>query len=397
MKTADTLYLDCFAGISGNMAVAALLDCGVPLEVLRQGLSGLALGDYTLVVEPGSGNGIAAAFFRVAASPGQPRRDWLGIRRLLGGSTLKVPVRDKAIAIFTILAEAEAKVHGCGVDEVHFHEVGAVDSIIDIVCFAICLDHLGVKNVICSPLPMPSGFVSCEHGLLPLPAPAVCELLREIPVYGVELKQELVTPTGAAMVRAVSKAFGPFPGLTIARVGYGQGSHTLADGRPNLLRAVLGKTNPVREAQEIEVITCNLDDWSPEGFPLLTEKLFALGVLDVVLVPIQMKKGRPGLQLQVICRFGTGWEAQRCILSETTAIGVRYRTEKRWTLPRRSGTIDTDLGPLAVKLVETPRGPALYPEYEDCRRLALEKGLPLKEVYAAVNRCLPFNFKPEDH
>ena len=242
---------------------------------------------------------------------------------------------------------------------------------------------------------MPGGMISCAHGLLPLPAPAVCDILKDVPVYGVDLKQELVTPTGAAIVKTVAESFGPFPSMTFNRVGYGRGSHKLADGRPNLLRAVLGRLDSVEEAQEIEVIDCNLDDWSPEGFPLLTEKLFALGALDVLLLPVQMKKGRPGFQLQVICQPGQAWEAKRCILSETTAIGLRYRSEKRWTLPRRTGSVKTSLGQVAVKLVETPRGQALYPEYEDCRRLANEKDLPLKEVYAAVARCDADEFTEE--
>ncbi|MEN8136667.1 MAG: nickel pincer cofactor biosynthesis protein LarC [Thermodesulfobacteriota bacterium] len=395
--TAKTIYLDCFAGISGDMAVGALLNCGVPTEILHQGLARLDLDGYKIQVAPAASNVISANTFRVEVEQNPSHRHWADIRQMLNKSRLKVAVKDMALAIFTTLAEAEAKVHNSEVDQVHFHEVGAVDSIIDIVGFAICLDHLGVKRVISSPLPMGSGLVSCAHGLLPLPAPAVCEILAGVPVYGAELQQELVTPTGAAIVKTVADSFGPFPSMTIARVGYGQGSHVLSDQRPNLLRVVLGTANEVSEAQEVEVIECNLDDWSPEGFPLLTEKLFAIGVLDVVLKPIQMKKGRPGFQLEVICRPGLGWEARRCILSETTAIGLRYRPEKRWTLPRRTGTVGTDLGRVAVKQVETPTGLALYPEYEDCRRLALENNLPLKDIYAAVNRCQPVDFEAEEN
>jgi hypothetical protein len=393
--TAKTIYLDCFAGISGDMAVGALLDCGVPTDALQAELTGLALGGYKIVVARSSGNAIVANTFRVEVADNQPQRHWTTIREMLNTSRLQPPVKEMALAIFTTLAEAEAKVHNRDIEQVHFHEVGAVDSIVDIVALAICLHHLQVTRVISSPLPMGSGLVSCAHGLLPLPAPAVCEILKGVPVYGVDLQQELVTPTGAAIVKTIVNSFGPFPSMTIEQTGYGQGSHSLGDRRPNLLRVILGTATTVDEAQEVEVIECNLDDWSPEGFPLLTEKLFALGTLDVVLKPIHMKKGRPGFQLQVICRPGLGWEARRCILSETTAIGLRYRTENRWTLPRRAGMINTDFGRVAVKEVATPTGLVLYPEYEDCRRLAIEKNLPLKEIYAAVNRCRPSDFEEE--
>lgn len=391
-----TIYLDCFAGISGDMAVAALLDCGVPLAVLQDGLNGLDLSGYQLQVSRPAGNVIGANTFRVEVADNQPHRRWTEIREMLQASRLEAAVKKMALAIFSTLAGAEAKIHNCPVEQVHFHEVGAVDSIIDIVGFAICLDHLEVTRLICSPLPLGGGTVSCAHGLLPLPAPAVCEMLKGVPVYGIDLQEELVTPTGAAIVKTVAAAFGPVPSMTISQVGYGQGSRLLGDQRPNLLRAILGATRQCSEIQEIEVIECNLDDWSPEGFPLLTERLFALGVLDVVLQPIQMKKGRPGFQLQVLCRPALGWEARRCILSETTAIGLRYRTEQRWTLPRRLGTVETDLGRVAVKEVETPTGLVLYPEYEDCRRLALEKNLPLKDVYTAVGRCQPATFTVEE-
>jgi uncharacterized protein (TIGR00299 family) protein len=378
------------------MAVGALLDCGVPTGSLTEQLDLLDLGDYDLRISRDGGGSISATSFKVETSGPQPGRKWSDIHQLLTNSHLEKRVKELAIAIFTTLAEAEATIHGCKSEDVHFHEVGGVDSIIDIVGFAICFDHLGIARVSCSPLPMPSGMISCEHGLLPLPAPAVCEILKGVPVHGVELDQELVTPTGAAIVKTISNSFGQFPAMTISKTGYGRGSHKLADDRPNLLRAIIGTTQPVAEEQEIEVVECNLDDWSPEGFPHLADKLFDLGSLDVVLVPIQMKKGRPGFQIQVLCPVGMGWEAQRCLLRETSAIGLRYRTEKRWTLPRRTGTVETSLGPVGVKLVESPDGPVIYPEYESCRQLAVEKDLALKEVYSAVNRCLAKDFKEEE-
>ncbi len=395
MSEARTLYLDCFAGISGDMFLGLLLDLGFPEAALRDGLTGLDLTGWGLSIDRRTTGVIAATGITVAVTTPQPHRSWDEIQTLLTASRLSPLVRTKALAIFAVLAAAEAKVHGCPVEAVHFHEVGAVDSLIDIVGAALGLEHLGIDHLISSPLPLGRGSIDCAHGRLPLPAPATCELLKGVPVYGVELDQELVTPTGAALLKALAGSFGPFPSMTIEQVGYGCGTHTLADGRPNLLRGIIGTTRAASEAGEVEVISCNLDDWAPETFPWLCEKLLAAGALDVLLIPVQMKKGRPGFLLQVLCRPGLGWEARRLILSETTAIGLRCHLEERWTLPRRLGTVATELGEVRVKRVETPTGVVIYPEYEDCRRLAVAGGRTLKEIYAAVQRCRPEEFQEE--
>ncbi len=387
MSSSRLLYLDCFAGISGDMFLGLLLDLGYPEEELRRDLSGLALDGWQLGVAREKSGHLGASRVTITVAACQPRRHWWEIRQLLTAAPLPEKVRDRGLAVFAALAEAEARVHDCDPEEVHFHEVGAVDSLIDIIGVLLGVEYFGIGRLCCSPLPMPRGFVDSEHGRLPLPAPAVCELLKGLPVYGVDLEQELVTPTGAALLKTLAGEFGPLPGMIIEQVGYGRGRQNLADGRPNLLRGLLGHPRVAAEASEVEVITCNLDDWNPEGFPYLSEQLFALGVLDVALVPIQMKKGRPGLQLQIICRAGEGFEARRLLLTETTAIGLRYHREERWTLPRRQGFVESEAGRVAVKLVTTPAGPVLYPEYEDCRRLALATGRPLKEIYAAVQRC----------
>lgn len=395
MNESRTLYLDCFAGISGDMFLSLLLDLGFPEQKLRQGLAGLALHGWELSVNRASAGAIAATTIEVKVVAPQPHRSWQEIRELLDSAPLPVKSREKAQIIFATLAGAEAKVHGCRPEEVHFHEVGAVDSLIDIVGGALGLEYLAIDRIICSPLPLGRGSIDCAHGRLPLPAPAVCELLKGIPVYGVELDQELVTPTGAALVRGLAAGFGPFPPMTIEGVGYGRGSHILADGRPNLLRGVTGSCRQVSEAGEVEVISCNLDDWAPETFPWLCEKLLAAGALDVLLIPAQMKKGRPGFLLQVLCRPGLGWEAQRLILGETSAIGLRFHREERWTLPRQAGWVNTEFGKVKVKRIETPTGPAITPEYEDCRRLANESGRTLKEFYTAVQRCRLEDFSEE--
>jgi len=390
-----TLYLDCFAGISGDMFLALLLDLGFPEDSLRSGLAELGLTGWKLAASQEMAGVIAATAVTVTVTAPQAPRQWREIRELLGNSPLPTTVRERALAVFANLAAAEAKVHGCPAEEVHFHEVGAVDALVDIVGVALGLDCLAIDQILCSPLPLGRGMITCAHGQLPLPAPATCELLIGIPVYGVALDQELVTPTGAALVKTLARTFGPFPAMTIARVGYGRGRQPLADGRPNLVRGVLGSVRQVSEAKEVVVISCNLDDWSPEGYPWLCEQLFGAGALDVLLIPAQMKKGRPGFLLQVLCRPGEEWSAQRLILSETTAIGLRYHREERWTLPRRSGTVATELGPVKVKRVETPSGVVLYPEYEDCRRLAAASGRTLKEIYAAVQRCRSEEFQED--
>jgi len=395
MSEARTLYLDCFAGISGDMFLGLLLDLGFPELELRGGLAGLPLPGWELSLQREATGIIAATGITVTVTTPQPHRSWTEIQALLANSRLSPPVRSRSLAIFATLAAAEARVHGGPVEAVHFHEVGAVDSLIDIVGAALGLEYLCIDRLIASPLPLGHGTIDCAHGKLPLPAPATCELLKGIPVYGVELAQELVTPTGAALVKTLAGGFGPFPSMTIEAVGYGRGTQTLADGRPNLLRGVIGATREVSEAGEVEVISCNLDDWAPETFPWLCERLLATGALDVLLIPAQMKKGRPGFLLQVLCRPGQGWEARRLILSETTAIGLRGHREERWTLPRRSGSVTIERGQVKVKRVETPTGVVLYPEYEDCRRLAAESGRTLKEIYAAVQRCRPEDFQEE--
>ncbi|MHB8989422.1 MAG: nickel pincer cofactor biosynthesis protein LarC [Desulfobulbia bacterium] len=388
-------YIDCFSGISGDMFLGALLDAGLPEMELRGQLSLLGLDGYTLNVGKKNCGAIAATTLSVESSESHPHRTLGDIRQLITASGLAEPVKATALSIFSLLAEAEAKVHGKPVDTVHFHEVGGIDSIVDIVGAAIGLGALNITHLHCAPLPMPRGWIQCAHGLLPLPAPAVCELLQGVPTYGVELTQELVTPTGAAIVKALATNFGPMPTMTITGVGYGGGSQELANGQPNLLRLVLGSARIAVEPQEVEVIETHLDDWSPETFPYLSERLFALSALDVALIPIQMKKGRPGFLLRVICDRAASLPIKECILSETTAIGLRFRTEQRWTLPREIGTVPTRWGEVKVKKVTTRTGEVLTPEYEDCKRVALANNIPLKEVYAEVGYAKNTDFKKD--
>lgn len=391
-----TAYLDCFSGIAGDMLLAAMLDAGLPREHLQEQLAGLKLGGYQLDYRRVDRNGLAAGALRVLVSEAQtPRRTWRDIRALLEGADLKACCRETALQIFTLLAAAEAKIHGQKPEEVHFHEVGGVDSIIDIVGAAIGWDYFGIKKLVCSPLPMGRGWVMCAHGPLPLPAPATLELLRDTPTYGVELEMELVTPTGAALVKGLASDFGPPPPLTIERLGYGAGSGQRPDGRPNLLRLLLGRETAVAESQEIEVIETQLDDWAAEGFPHLCQRLFELRALDVSLTPLLMKKGRPGYLLRVLADPACGHDLKECLLTETTAIGLRFHRQQRCTLPRQKGRVETPWGPIAVKKVHAPDGPRLYPEYESCQAAAQRHRVPLLTIHTRVAGLPLTAFIPE--
>ena len=389
----QTAYADCFSGVSGDMFLGALIDAGLLLEHLQTELTSLNLGEFSLQSLKQLDHGISCTRLVIKTEEAEQLRTWKDIRRQVANSDLHENVKQKALNVFSCLAKAEARIHGCQPDEVHFHEIGGIDSIIDIIGSVIGLEYLNIDRLVTSPLPMPRGWVHCVHGMLPLPAPAVCEILTDVPVYGSNIQQELVTPTGAALVKSLSSSFGDFPAMRIKRTGYGAGSRKLPGDIPNLFRLVIGIEQKAAESQEVEVIETNLDDWSPEPFPHLCDQLFSAGALDVSLVPIHMKKGRPGFLLRVITEPAKSWDIKNCIFAETTSIGLRFRREKRMTLPRDSGTVKTRWGPVAVKRVATGSGYTLYPEYEDCRRVALENRIPLKEIYETVKRCAPEEFE----
>jgi pyridinium-3,5-bisthiocarboxylic acid mononucleotide nickel chelatase len=383
-------YADCFSGVSGDMLLAALLHAGLDRELLLAELEKLHLPGLKIDISDKNIQGMSGLAVQVDSSRHQELRTLPTIRALLEESAVSPSTIARSMAVFTRLAEAEAKVHGLSANQVHFHEVGALDTLVDIVGVVFGLEHLGVNRLSCSPLPLGRGFVRCAHGLLPLPAPAVCELLSGIPTYGIELSQELVTPTGAALIATLAEGFGTLPPMRLSAVGYGCGSRELDNGQPNLLRLFLGDGATVGENQVVEIIETNLDDWSPEGYPHLCELLFAAGALDVVLVPVQMKKGRPGFILQAMATPAQSAQVKEAILVHTSAIGLRFRREGRQTLPRKIILLATQWGEISAKQVMTPRGVVVYPEYEQCRRIALEQGVPLAAVYDEV-RCLGRN------
>jgi hypothetical protein len=376
-------YADCFSGISGDMFLAALLDAGLDEGLLRTELAKLDIGPFDLAVTTTGASGIKATKVEISARGNQQFRNLPSILDILHASRLDPEIIARAGTVFTALATAEARVHGLPVDQIHFHEVGAIDTIIDVVGVIVGLHHLGIEQLVSSPLPWGHGFVDCAHGRLPLPAPAVCELLAGVPVYAVDITQELVTPTGAALLTTLSQGFGPLPDMTITATGYGSGNHVLPNHQPNLLRLMIG--HKTEKTQTVEVIETHLDDWNSEGFPYLCELLLRQGALDVSLTAMLMKKGRPGQQLRVICHPSHGLQLKQTILSETTAIGLRFRTESRLTLEREEVTVETRWGKLAAKKVQTPAGSVIYPEYEACREIAASAQVPLQQVYREVS------------
>ena len=379
------LYFDCFAGIAGDMTVAALLELGFPIDTLREGLAALPLSGYTLESSRVERQGIAGASFRVTLTePDQPHRHYSGIAAMIDRAPLKPRVKELAQRIFRRLAEAEASVHNVALERVHFHEVGAVDSIVDIVGTAIGLDYLGVEKVYASALPFGRGFVNTAHGRLPVPAPATAHLMQGIPLSGDIGEGERVTPTGAAIVAALAEGFGPPPAMRPERIGYGAGEKEFPEV-PNLLRLVLAQADleePARH-EEVLVLETHIDDMNPEIFGYLMEKLLAAGALDVAFSPLQMKKNRPATCLTVIARPQDLDKLSGIILAESSAIGLRYYPVRRVTLARSVQRRDSSLGPVLVKVLENGR---VSPEFDSCREIALSRGLPLIEVYRTVER-----------
>lgn len=397
----NTGYLDCFSGVSGDMLLGALIDAGVPEGFLRQTLAALPLHGFALTSERVVTHGFAATRATVECAGHDhhhgaqtdhihhPHRGLAEIRDLLHEAAIDPPIRDRSIAVFTRLAEAEAAAHGTTVEQIHFHEVGAVDAIVDIVGTVAGFAYLKIDRLVCSPLPMGRGWISCAHGEIPLPGPAVCRLLEQAPIYGENIEQELVTPTGAALVCELAQDFGPMPPMRLSRTGYGAGAMERRDGRPNLLRLLIGQSAKVAEAQRVEVIETHLDDWNPEVWPYVSERLMGAGALDVCLIPMLMKKGRPGFLLRVIIEPAARDGVVAVLFSETTAIGLRMRSEQRVTLPRETVLVATPWGDLAAKKISVPGGTVVVPEYEACRKVAETHQIPLQEVYAAVRGHAP--------
>ncbi len=380
------LFLDAPTGLAGDMIIAALVDLGVPREVVEQAAGALELEGFELRWLAGARSGIAATRFDVVVSGAQPERTYRDVDARLAGAPLDEPTRALARKIFRRLAEAEAEVHAAPLDDVHFHEVGAVDALIDVVGAAAALTYLGATLVV-SPLPMGGGRVVARHGVLPLPAPATVLCLRGVPTYGVDVDKELVTPTGAAIVATAASSFERWPTFSPEHVGWGAGARELVD-RPNLLRAVLGEPAAPSRAAYAK-LDANVDDLTGELAGHAIERLLASGALDAWASPLTMKKGRPGWTLSALCRDEDAGRLAGVMLTETSTLGVRRAAVTRVERPRRIVEVETPFGRVPVKIGEGAFGPPTQkPEFDVCRRLAEERGVPVREVIAAALRAL---------
>ena len=433
---ARILYLDCFSGISGDMFIGALLDAGLDLQFLQAELAKLGVAGYQLRVSRVDRSGISATKFDVDVEPqgnghhhhhdddghhhhhddhghhhhhddhghhhhhddhghhhhhdqhdNHGHRSLSTIRRLIEESTLAPGVRQRALAIFQRIGEAESRIHNIPIETVHFHEVGAIDSIVDIVGACIALEALGIERVISSPIHVGSGSFKCAHGTYPVPGPATAELLRGVPSYSKDVAGELATPTGAAIVANLTSDYRAMPLMKIDRIGYGAGTRDYPQ-YPNVLRVILGELveDEDRTAESVTVIEATIDDLSGEIFGHFMGRALAEGALDVFYVPVQMKKNRPGVLLTLLCRNEDRARMARLIFSETTTVGIRYREERRQILVRHKETVETPYGPITVKVSSDTDGTVLtrHPEFEDCQRAAAEHGVALRVVQLAA-------------
>ena len=382
-------YFDCFSGISGDMTLGALIDLGTPVEWLQSELSRLPLSGFQLMVAPVMRNGIRAKRACVEIENSGHSRDYKEIKSLLEDCPLSDAVKFRSLDVFEKLARAEGGIHGCAAEDVHFHEVGGVDALVDIVGTALCLEKLKIDKVIASRIPLGSGFVDCQHGKLPVPAPATIEILKDATVYGTEVACELVTPTGAAIITSLTQTFGPLPPMHIEKTGYGAGQRELAD-RPNLLRIITGTPAAAidgLQTDQIIILETAIDDMNPELFGFVMERLYEDGALDVCWIPVHMKKNRPGTLVQVLCTEDVKDRLIQRLLSETTSLGIRYYGAERRLLARESLIVETSFGEIQVKRIKDPAGKErLVPEYEVCKEIALKRNLPLRVVYETIAR-----------
>jgi pyridinium-3,5-bisthiocarboxylic acid mononucleotide nickel chelatase len=446
-----TLYFDCFSGASGDMILGALLDAGVPLEALRTALGSLAIDHGIVSAERVLRSGISATRFRLiepadahavgagdsargafvdsppvdahthshrssdgrvhshshdrpadstpesrlsavarsakAGAPSSDHHSLADIESYIGRSALSPAGKARAVSLFHRLAEAEAAIHDIPLDRIHLHEVGAIDSIVDIVGAVFAMEFLGADRIVSSPLNVGSGTVTCAHGELPVPAPATVRLLQGVPIYSQGVAVELTTPTGALLVTDYAQTFGPMPAMRVSAVGYGAGDKDFA-GHPNVLRVVLGQSEDVQPFERIVSMECEIDDMNPQLFGPLMDRLYAAGALDVYYAPVQMKKNRPGTLVTVIAPVDRRDALAGVLFTETTTIGVRHQEMLRERLERQIVTVETPSGPIRFKVsAREGRTVNASPEFEDCAKAAAERGLPIKEVQAQAIRA----------
>lgn len=378
-------YFDCFAGVSGDMIVGALLDLGLPLQELEAELAKIAVGDYEVSSKKVTKQHIGATKFNVVAEEQKVVRTFSNIRELIEESDLTEPIKADSLAIFKRIGEAEAKIHRKTLDQIHFHEVGAIDSIVDVVASVIGITYLGIEKIYSSPVATGMGMVKTEHGMLPVPAPATLEILSGAPVYSSGIAAELTTPTGAAILMQYATFTSEMPPLVLEKTGYGAGTRELEI--PNVLRVMLGQEAGA-ETEEVVLIETNIDDVSPEVLGYTMDALFELGALDVWFTPIEMKKSRPAVALSALVPMGHEEQAVDTIITETATLGLRVSKQVRRVAEREIISVNTPLGRIRAK-VGTYKGRiiSIAPEYDDCSKIAASSGTPLREVYDLTRKA----------
>ena len=384
-----TLYFDCFAGASGDMILGAMVAAGVDPDELREQLSLLNVEGFTIDFETTDRSGLSATYARVVTTDQKKHRHLSDIRRIIEASGVTDAAKDLSLRIFTRLAQAEARVHNEPIEKVHFHEVGALDAIVDVVGAAICFDLLKIDRFVSSPLHVGSGMIEMAHGRFPIPPPAVTELLRGVPFYSGDIKGELLTPTGAAIITTVCQEYGPIPRIKTDRTGYGAGTREY-ENFPNVLRVLIGETEVDNAASErLWMIETNLDDVSPQIVGHVMDRIFELGALDCYFTPVQMKKNRPGVLLSVLCKPEDKEAMMKLLFTETTTLGVRSYEVERRALRRSVVQVETQYGPIFVKVAHlNGRVVNEMPEFEQCRAAAIRANVPLKVVEEAARVAL---------
>lgn len=390
MKTA---YIECGSGVSGDMLIGAMLDLGLPLSALEEGLAGLGINEFRIGAEKVVRGGLTATKFNVEVSEHAHARSWKQIRQLIEDCGIDADVKEKTLAAFSRLAAVESAIHGIHEHEVHFHELSGIDTIVDIAGAFIGMKRLGVEKVIASPVNVGSGTVKCAHGELPVPAPATAELLKGKPIYS-NGKGELATPTGALLLTTLASEFGPLPPMKLEGIGCGAGGRETT--RPNMLRIFLGETARAGLTLEpIIQVQANIDDMNPQVYPYLIERLLAAGARDAYIEPVTMKKGRPASVFNAFCGQETLEAVIAIIIEETTTLGVRILRAERACIDRAIATVDTVFGPVNIKIgIMDGKVANVMPEYEDCAAAARRAGAPLLAVMDAARAAAFSKWKP---
>jgi uncharacterized protein (TIGR00299 family) protein len=377
-----TLYFDLIGGASGDMILAALIDAGIPAEKLTELLAGLKLEEFELKAGSVEKNGFKATKVDIEVGKQPPERHLKEILEVIHNSSLSENIKERAIKIFNNIADVEADIHNKPVDQIHLHELGGTDTIVDVTGALLALEFLGVTQIFASPIPLGSGFIQGAHGQIPLPAPATMGLLKGLPVRRTDIKAELITPTGAALLAELVDDFSPPPEMKIDLIGYGAGTRDLPV--PNLLRVLIGETTGEENQinKQLVLLESNLDDMNPEIYPYVMDKLFKAGALDVCLIPIQMKKNRPGTQIQVLSEIEMVQAMRDILFRETSTLGIRQTLIERYSLPRKIEEVTTSVGVIRIKVAgEGTKYHKASPEFEDCQKLARENNIPIQQIY----------------